>query len=511
MDERLDREEIRHCMARFSRGIDRLDPVLLRSAFHPDATIAIGAAAAPIAVEEFVATAADQPIARAQHFVTNHRIDLDGDRAVSEAYYLGAIVLEDGAAAPRAETEFRGGRYVDIFERREGEWRIAAREMVADWCAMADGRYTAAHLEATGARSHRGPGDASYDHPPVALATRLAAGETVDREAIRATLALYMRGTDRLDEELMETLVAPGFELRVGRRRIPAADFWAASRDIDRTRTATQHSISNHYIELAREVAYVESYLLAAAGTKEGEQPNFIELPDGAPVDELVLVGCRYSDRLERHEGRWLLASRELLGEWSAIVDCAGMESRRAAATAGFRDRRDPSYARVADAGARFSAAEAAAREAIRDCVLRFVRGIDRCDDELIQGACWSEESALIGRVEDTVPDLSAVAHYVRNDVIALGPERARAEAYLIVVNGHRPGDELSLEGRRVLFDFECREGEWRIVGRDHVVDWYGSADGSGLAAFLASRGERSRRSREDPSYAGPIEVGIGS
>jgi hypothetical protein len=165
----------------------------------------------------------------------------------------------------------------------------------------------------------------------------------------------------------------------------------------------------------------------------------------------------------------------------------------------------------LAGAEARFSAADAVAREAIRDCVLRFVRGIDRCDGELIQGACWSDESALVGRVEGTVPDFSAVAHYVRNDVIALAPERARAEAYLIVVNGHRPGDELSFEGRRALFDFECREGEWRISGWEHVVDWYGSADGSGLAAFLRSRGERSRRSREDPSFGGPVGVRVGS
>jgi hypothetical protein len=54
--ERLDREEIRHCMMRYTRGIDRLDVELLRSAFHPDAHIAIGVAEGevqPVVLGEF--------------------------------------------------------------------------------------------------------------------------------------------------------------------------------------------------------------------------------------------------------------------------------------------------------------------------------------------------------------------------------------------------------------------------------------------------------------------------
>lgn len=63
------------------------------------------------------------------HAICNLSIDLDGDRAAVESYF---IALQVTAAAPTRET-FLAGRYVDRFEQREGEWRIAARTVVYDW------------------------------------------------------------------------------------------------------------------------------------------------------------------------------------------------------------------------------------------------------------------------------------------------------------------------------------------------------------------------------------------
>ena len=40
----LDRQDILDCLIRFSRGMDRFDRKIFLSAFHPDATIAAGAA-----------------------------------------------------------------------------------------------------------------------------------------------------------------------------------------------------------------------------------------------------------------------------------------------------------------------------------------------------------------------------------------------------------------------------------------------------------------------------------
>jgi hypothetical protein len=56
-----------------------------------------------------------------------------------------------------------GGRYVDRFERRDGEWKIAHRAMVREWdkvehieLAFAPGRYP---------DGRRGPDDISYARP----------------------------------------------------------------------------------------------------------------------------------------------------------------------------------------------------------------------------------------------------------------------------------------------------------------------------------------------------------
>lgn len=66
---------------------------------------------------------------RSQHFISNISIDLDGDRAYTEGY---AKVYHLGHPVPPADSPFPLGhifhgthRYIDIFERRSGEWRIS--------------------------------------------------------------------------------------------------------------------------------------------------------------------------------------------------------------------------------------------------------------------------------------------------------------------------------------------------------------------------------------------------
>jgi hypothetical protein len=64
------------------------------------------------------------------HSVSNHQIELEGDVAWSEAYLVALHRFErDG----ELHDWVLGGRYVDRFERRDGEWRIAHRITVHDW------------------------------------------------------------------------------------------------------------------------------------------------------------------------------------------------------------------------------------------------------------------------------------------------------------------------------------------------------------------------------------------
>lgn len=125
----LDREAIRECLHRYCRGIDRADEEALRSAYWPDATDSHGAYKGNAA--GFIDQALPKLRAGGRYFhaICNMGIDLDGDSATVESYFLA---LQVSASAPTKQT-FLAGRYLDHFSRRAGEWRIAARTVVYDW------------------------------------------------------------------------------------------------------------------------------------------------------------------------------------------------------------------------------------------------------------------------------------------------------------------------------------------------------------------------------------------
>jgi hypothetical protein len=64
------------------------------------------------------------------HGLLNSTIEIDGDTAHSETYYLFVARNQD-------ETMWMaGGRYVDRLERRAGEWKIALRTNFIEWCCL---------------------------------------------------------------------------------------------------------------------------------------------------------------------------------------------------------------------------------------------------------------------------------------------------------------------------------------------------------------------------------------
>lgn len=124
-----DRQEIRDCIDRYCRGVDRFDRELLLSVYHEDAIDDHG-----IWIEnrEGFANQAftmhDRAQYSTQHIVTNHVCELDGDVAHTETYWMFAGMNKTGA-----ELALSGGRYIDRFEKRNGRWAIAERLCVCDW------------------------------------------------------------------------------------------------------------------------------------------------------------------------------------------------------------------------------------------------------------------------------------------------------------------------------------------------------------------------------------------
>ena len=82
------RTEIRDCIERYARGMDRRDREILRSAYHDGAVDDhVGFVGE---VEDFIdwAFAYHSTQTRYQHYLLNHTADIDGDEAHAETYYL---------------------------------------------------------------------------------------------------------------------------------------------------------------------------------------------------------------------------------------------------------------------------------------------------------------------------------------------------------------------------------------------------------------------------------------
>ena len=132
----LDIQAIRDVVMRYSRGADRCDRELLASVFHDDATLEYGTffRGSALAYIDQVLHALRTDSFATQHTVSNVLVELDGDQAYVEAY---AVAYHHRTGTRRPEESGRldlwGGRYVDRFERRSGEWRIANRNCVIDW------------------------------------------------------------------------------------------------------------------------------------------------------------------------------------------------------------------------------------------------------------------------------------------------------------------------------------------------------------------------------------------
>jgi hypothetical protein len=129
----LDKQALYELALRYCRGIDRRDLKLVRSLYHDDAIDDHGAMFRGSA-DEYVAWL---PSVLAGFEATTHAIQnalyvLDGDRAEGELYMLAY----HRTPAPDARDILIGGRYLDRYERRQGNWKIARRSLALDWCRV---------------------------------------------------------------------------------------------------------------------------------------------------------------------------------------------------------------------------------------------------------------------------------------------------------------------------------------------------------------------------------------
>jgi hypothetical protein len=158
----LDERAIRRRLLEYCRGVDRLDAELVRGVYHSDGTDDHGSfVGLGIDFADYVVRRLGESCEATMHVVGDSLIDFaDADTAAVETQVIAYQQRRDDQG-PFLETF--GGRYMDRFEQRHGEWKIAHRLVVHDWdkverieLAFPPGKFT------DGVRS---TDDASYRQP----------------------------------------------------------------------------------------------------------------------------------------------------------------------------------------------------------------------------------------------------------------------------------------------------------------------------------------------------------
>ncbi|MFO0687963.1 MAG: nuclear transport factor 2 family protein [Myxococcota bacterium] len=574
--ERLgDEQAIRDVLARYWRGIDRRDPGLVLGTYHPGAFDDHGYYQGP--VEGFVETLAPgvwKHFANTQHFAGNIQIDfVSADRARAESYAVAHHTRLDGngegggpgaagtaarsvasrpasrastsgESAPTAPTAPNGQdlvwglRYVDDFERRDGEWRIARRVCAWDWHRVDP--VGGIPLPASYFRGAHSQADPVYAHPRP-HGRRVEPRELVAKQACLEALFRYTRGVDRCDLALVRSAYHPDAFDDHGGYQGDVEGFLAWVRPtVMETFSCTMHKLGNVLVAVDGNQAFAETYAVAHHVAARGEGAS-----------DLVM-GVRYLDRLEDRGDGWKIAHRQMSFEWERTLEI-GSQREYPGFLRGQRDGSDPvvaPFGRAAGASSGVASRDAAARDAaardgadrapsprggpkqiavpaeyaavadraaIHRQLVRYCRGVDRRDLELVRstyhpdafddhGSYKGDVEGFLAFVRDAVhARFRTTMHKLGQSLIEIDGDVARSESYAIchhvmaepdpaaggasAVESGMPGGKGAAMGSeagstrtrdvadmvmgiRYVDRFERRGGEWRIARRELRWEW---------------------------------------
>ncbi|CAG9170102.1 nuclear transport factor 2 family protein [Cupriavidus pampae] len=153
----VSRLQIQDLMFRWCRAVDRLDRQGMLDIFWPGAIDSHGPYIGPAeGLVEWILVR-HRPIATSSHFIGNMLIEFASDDVALVETYVRTIQqypkeatqqlaqLTGGAAGDESTPMdmFTSSRYLDHMERREGEWRVAHRDLIQDWKQIVDVKYRA--------------------------------------------------------------------------------------------------------------------------------------------------------------------------------------------------------------------------------------------------------------------------------------------------------------------------------------------------------------------------------
>jgi len=129
----IDKQAITETLYRYCRGIDRMDKELLRQVFLADARIQYAPDHLARSLEEMIEWLWGHHLTfhHHSHQVSNILIELDGERAASEAYLHARLMRRK--PGDRMEIYTVMGRYLDRWQKRGAKWWIAERRFLTDF------------------------------------------------------------------------------------------------------------------------------------------------------------------------------------------------------------------------------------------------------------------------------------------------------------------------------------------------------------------------------------------
>jgi len=150
-------------------------------------------------------------------------------------------------------------------------------------------------------------------------------------------------------------------------------------------------------------------------------------------------------------------------------------------------------------------------KEDIREVLLRYTRGIDRHDVEIMSGAyhadATDDHGTFNGSAAEFIQYANAVHadgflahhHYIGNQTIELDGACAYAETYYLASLRRKDGATV-LVGGRYIDRLEHRDNGWAIVHRKALIEWAGDLVRSDFTEGLVL--DTGRWDRSDISYA---------
>ena len=485
---------IRDTLSRYWRGVDRRDEALVASTYHPHAYDDHGYFKG--SVEGFIETLAPSVWAyfsKTQHF--SGHIAIDFDEADSEIAYVESYAEahhlreeDDGSSNDLVS----GLRYVDRFTCVDDEWRIAHRVCTWDW-SRSD-KSGAIPLPDSYFRGALSTSDPVYEHPK-GRGTRDSEKVIIAKQGCMDTLALYTRGIDRCDLATVRDAYHPDAYDDHGGYKGDVEGFldWVKPTVMDAF-SVTMHKLGNSLIEveLAGESAGEDNVDRAWAETYAVVH-HVQGISDAAGATDLVM-GVRYIDRLEDRGTGWKIADRRMSFEWERTASL-GSQAPYPGFSSGLRDGSDPVLLEFAPSlgdekdewrpTAEFDAV--ADRAKIYEVLVRYCRGVDRRDRELIRSTYHADAEddhgtyqggleGFLDFVENEVHSrFRTTMHKLGQALIEVQGDRARSETYAVC---HHVSEEGGLDvsdsvmGIRYLDHFERRDGEWRIAQRLLLWEW---------------------------------------